>query len=128
MLRDGAGIRVEAVERNQSRDPGKKSKQDIESQTCRKGKDSILAYAVVDAKSDILPALGRDLGGSRRSAASVSLGRHGLARRAVINGPMHSRFFGALGPGHTNNTEERGRRYGPKRSSPRFILHCCQTH
>src|SRR4029453_1426786 len=103
MLRDGAGIRVEAVERNQARDPGKKSKQDIESHACCKGKDSILAYAVVDAKSDILPAFGWNLGGIRCSAASVSLGSRGLARRAISR-TLHSRLLSAVRPGPTDNT------------------------
>ena len=80
MLRDRAGICVEAVKRNQSRYSGKKGKQDIERHACRKGKNSILVYAVVDTKDDILPSLGGDLGRSRRLAAPIGLGSRRLVR------------------------------------------------
>src|SRR5215813_7487299 len=125
MLRYRAGIGVEAVERNQSSDAGEKCQQDVEGHACCKGKDPILAYALIDAKNDILPSFTtRNFGRSGCPAASIGFGRRRLARGAAIGSTLPPRLPAALGPAHPNNTEKGGRGYCPQRRSPRSTLRC----
>src|SRR5262249_40382030 len=62
MLADGARVRIQAIERDEPGNAGKQCQQDVEGDAGGGCDQPVFADAGIDAKGDVLPALGGNFG------------------------------------------------------------------